>query len=226
MGEAAHKTGSRYVAFGTRSLAVATGAEHSSVAAVLRQLAADSQGWIDLVEPGHGERGDLYALTIPNDLAPMAADLRWDRGRAHALRPAFRELGHVAAFVFEAVEAGRADSITTLVPATGLARSSVHAAVDILTSHGLLERVDGHLHAHPGRLNQVAELVGALEEVTAQLRSYARERAEWHAYLRRHDDHEALPRHAAAEDLAWLWSVLDDDDVGDATLIELVSGAA
>ena len=36
MGEAAMKTGSRYVAFGTRSLSIATGLDHTTVAAHLR----------------------------------------------------------------------------------------------------------------------------------------------------------------------------------------------
>jgi hypothetical protein len=225
MGEAAHKTGSRYVAFGTRSLAVATGAEYSSVAAVLRQLAAEPDGWLDLVLPGRGERGDLYALTIPADLARIAADLRWDKGAAHALRPAFRELGHVAALVFEAVEADRADTITALVPVTGLSRSAVHAAVDVLMSHRLLERTAGGLQAHPERLPQVAELVGALEEVSAQLRSYARDRMLWRAYLRRHDDPEISPRDVEADELAWLWAVFDDEHPPDATIAGAIAAA-
>jgi len=38
VGEAAMKTGSRYVAFGVRSLSVATGLDHTTVAAHLRAL--------------------------------------------------------------------------------------------------------------------------------------------------------------------------------------------
>ena len=38
MGEAAMKTGSRYVAFGTRCLSIATGLDHTTVAAHLRVL--------------------------------------------------------------------------------------------------------------------------------------------------------------------------------------------
>lgn len=217
LGEAAHKTGTRYVAFGTRSLAVAVGADHSTVAAVLRRLASEPGGWIDLIEPARGENADLYELTVPVDLAAMAADLRWDRGQAHALRPVFRTLGVVAALVFEAIETTRADSITTLVGATGIARSSVHEAVDTLTSHGLLERRAGALVALPHQLLRVAELLGVLDDVVAQLRRYAEDRALWQAWLARHDD--VAPRDPA-EDFWWP----PDEDPG-WTLVDTIAAA-
>lgn len=207
LGEAAHKTGTRYVAFGTRSLAVATGTEYSSVAAVLRRLADEPGGWIDLIEPARGERADLYALTIPTDLADAATGMRWDRGHAHALRPVFRELGHVAAFVFEAIEAGRATTVTSLVPATGLHRDTVAKAVDILTAHGLVERDPDGLSAHPERLRAVAEMLGTLDVVTAQLRRYARDRELWRAYLARHDT-DAVPEER--DDIEEFWWPPDD----------------
>ena len=140
----------------------------------------------------------MYELTIPADLADV--DLRWDNGLAHALRPAFRELGHVTAFVFEAIEARRADTITTLVGAVGMARATVSAAVDTLLAYGLAERRDGRLHARPAQLLVVAELLGALEHVAAQVRRHAEQRARWHAWLARHEDH-ALP--GDPDDDAW-----------------------
>ncbi len=219
MGEAAHKSGSRYIAFGTRSLAVASGAEYSSVAAVLRDLAGQTNGWLDLIEPAHGERADLYALTIPGDVEQAGRALRWDRGKAHALRPVFRELGHVAALVFEALEAGRATSVTTLVPATGISRTAVTQAVDVLAGHGLVERTTGGLLPRPDRLGVVAELVGALEAVRIQLRTYARERQEWHAFLGRHEDPVTAPDDVDAE--AWWWP--PDDGDASWTLVDTVA---
>jgi hypothetical protein len=218
LGEAAHKSASRHVGFGTRSLAVATGADYSSVAAVLRALAAEPGGWVDLIEPARGERADLYELTIPEDLADMARDLRWDKGRAHALRPAFRELGHVAAFVFEAIEAGRATTITTLVPATGLSRSAVASAVDALAAHGLVDRSPTGLVAHPDRLRVVAEMVGAGDLVTHQLRRYARDRQIWHAHLARHDPAPVPDEFDVVEDYWWP----PEDDAG-WTLTQMVA---
>lgn len=218
LGEAAHKSGSRYVAFGTRSLAIAVGADHSTVAGVLRKLASEPGGWVDLIEPAHGENADLYELTVPADLVSFAADLRWDRGRAHALRPVFRALGHVAALVFETVESGRADTITTLTTETGIARSTVHDAVDTLAAHGLLERDGTTLAALPHRLLHTAELLGVLEDVQAQLRRYAEQRATWHAWLARHEDDTTTPDYA--EDYWW---PPDDEEEPSWTLIDVIA---
>lgn len=205
MGEAAHKTASRYVAFGVRSLAVAAGAEYSTVAAVLRELAQDPDGWIDLLEPARGERADLYELKIPRQLERTAADLRWDKGHAHALRPAFRALGHVAAFVFEALETGRARTITDLVPATGLSRSAVYEAVERLHAWGLVDRSPNTLTARPEMLRTAAEQLGVLDVVTAQIHRYATERRQWRQFLHRHDTSDEDAATEVQPDDTWWW---------------------
>ncbi|MEL7978393.1 helix-turn-helix domain-containing protein [Isoptericola sp. F-RaC21] len=206
LGGFAHSTGSRYVAVGTRSLAIATGVEHSTVSLALRAAAA--AGWCDRLEAAHGEHADLYALTIPTDLADRADELRWDTGKLHGLRPAFRALGHVAALVFEALETGRAGSVLEAARTTGISRSAVHEAVDALAAWGLVSRdAAGDLVAHSDRLLAAAEQLGALDVVAAQIRTYARHRIAWRAYLQRHDpeaqpgdvDHSPDP-----DDLAWL----------------------
>lgn len=224
MAEAAHMTGSRHVAFGTRSLAVAAGAEYSSVAAVLRRLASDPDGWIDLVEPARGEHADLYELRLPRSLAERAADLRWDKGKVHALRPAFRELGHVAAQVFEAVEIGAARTIGELASVVRCSRSSCYEGVEILLAHGLLERVDGRLVAHPERLLRVAEQLGTLEVVRAQIARYRADRARWHAYLERHDPN-ASPADPAnvLDDVGDTWWWPPDDGAAGWTLVDAVA---
>ena len=72
MGEAAMKTGSRYIAFGTRSLSVATGLDHTTVAAHLRALREEDDPLIDLIENDRGLQGDLYQLRIPDEIAARA----------------------------------------------------------------------------------------------------------------------------------------------------------
>ena len=104
LGEAAMKTGSRYVAFGVRSLSVATGLDHTTVAAHLRALREEDDPLIDLIENDRGLAGDLYQLRIPDQIADRASRVAWRPGKLHALRPVFRELGHPAAFVYEALE--------------------------------------------------------------------------------------------------------------------------
>ena len=85
--------------------------------------------------------------------------------------------------------------------------------MDTLVSHGLLERRSGVLAALPHQLMRVAELLGVLEDVAAQLRRYADQRTQWHAWLARHK-----PDHAAedlSEDYWWppdeeaTWTLLD-----------------
>ena len=121
IGEAAMKTGSRYVAFGTRSLSVATGLDHTTVAAHLRALREEDDPLIDLIENDRGLAGDLYQLRIPDEITTRAGRVAWKAGKLHALRPVFRELGHPAAFVYEALEhtgAGR-NAASTWSPAPG-----------------------------------------------------------------------------------------------------------
>lgn len=214
LAEAAHMTASRHVAFGTRSLAVAAGAEYSSVAAVLRRLAADPDGWIDLVESARGEHADLYELRLPRSLAETAPDLRWDKGKVHALRPAFRELGHVAAQIFEAIEIGAAGTIGELVDVVRCSRSSCYDGVDVLLAYGLLERVDGRLIAHPEALLRVAEQLGTLDVVRAQVSRYRAERARWHAFLERHSTNGSPADPDDDLDEAWWWP---PDDAAGAT---------
>ena len=72
MGEAAMKTGSRYVAFGTRSLSIATGLDHTTVAAHLRALREEDDPLIDLIENDRGLAGDLYQLRIPDEITVRA----------------------------------------------------------------------------------------------------------------------------------------------------------
>ncbi|MET4224530.1 DNA-binding MarR family transcriptional regulator [Oerskovia enterophila] len=214
LGEAAHKAGTRYIAFGTRSLAVSTGLDHSTVSVLLHQLTA--AGWIDRVEEARGENADLYALTLPQTIAETAPGLRWDKGKAHALRPAFRELGHVPALVFEAVEQDLAHTVSDLVTSTGISRRAVHDAVDLLIAWGLLERTAAGLLPHAGILLQVAEHLGVLEAIAAQLRRYATQRATWQNYLARHDDN-ANPREIT--DAEWWWP--PDDAAANWTLVDV-----
>src|SRR4029079_18767330 len=127
MGEAAMKTGSRYIAFGVRSLSVATGRDHTTVAAHLRALRDEDDPLIDLIENDRGLAGDLYQLRIPDEITARAGRIAWRAGKLYALRPVFRELGHPAAFVYEALEhsKGRPERSFDLVTRTGLSRTAV-----------------------------------------------------------------------------------------------------
>lgn len=188
LAEAAHKTGSTTIEMGVRSLAIATGTDHTTVAAHLRALREEPDPFLTLLEEGRGTHGDLYELRIPDAAAQHADTAAWRPGKAHALRPAFRELGVVAAYVYEtiehAVEPGHTLQITR---ATGIARSAVTAALDTLAAWGLIERTVGTWHLRPGAcLHATAEALGVLEAVATQITRYRAERAAWRAWLNRH----------------------------------------
>lgn len=187
LGMAAHQTGTRFVAHGVRSVAIDMGVEFSSAAAVLRRLSDAPDGWIDLVQEGHGRSADTYELRIPSDLDPSVRRLRWAKGRTHGLRPAFRELGRTEALVFEAVETGRADAADRLSEVTGLSAEACRLALATLHAYSLVSETPEGLVAHPDRLLIVAAQVGALEAFRDQLQRYAEQRKQWHAFLARFD---------------------------------------
>ena len=89
IGEAAMKTGSRYVAFGTRSLSIATGLDHTTVAAHLRALREEDDPLIDLIENDRG----LARRPVP------AADPGRDHRPGRPGRVAGREAARAAAGV-------------------------------------------------------------------------------------------------------------------------------
>jgi DNA-binding transcriptional ArsR family regulator len=187
LGAAAHMTGSRFIEFGVRSLAVASGVEHTTVAAHLRALREENDPLVVLVSQGRGTHGDLYCLNLPESLQEAAENRAWDRGKLHSLRPVFRELGMPAAFVYEALEQSSGPlSTSDLVRHTGLSRTAVTEALETLAAWNLSERSGRDLSwrlVAATSLRQLAELFGVLDEVAKQLDRYRAQRALWRQWL-------------------------------------------
>lgn len=190
LGEAAHKTGSRFVEFGVRSLALASGVDASTVSAHLRALRGENEALIALVEGGRGTHGDLYMLQIPAALEDAASTRSWRKGKLYALRPVFRELGFPAAFLYEALEHSPAPlSTADLVRLTGLSRTAAHEALQVLAAWNLVARsgaAGGWLIVPGTSLALLAEHFGIPEAFAAQIRRYRAERAQWRAWLAGH----------------------------------------
>ncbi|MCG2623011.1 MarR family transcriptional regulator [Arthrobacter sp. I2-34] len=187
LGEAAHKSASRFVEFGVRSLAVATGLDHTTVSSHLRALRAEPDPLLVLIEAGRGTRGDLYQLQIPEQLREHSEAAAWRRGKLHALRPVFRELGLPAAFVYEALEHSPTSlSTAELMRITGLSRPAVAQALESMAAWNLVQRDDNWSVVAATSLRAVAELLGVLEAVAEQLARYRAERAAWREWLARH----------------------------------------
>ena len=185
LGEAAHMTASRFIEFGVRSVAVATGLDHTTVGLHLRELRAEKDPLVTLVEEARGTKGDLYMLTVPEELKAAAEDGTWQKGKIHALRPVFRELGLPAAFVYEALENSPGLSTTEVVAATRLSRSAVHEALDVLAGWNLVKRDAGRAWSVVAgtSLKQLAEHFGVLEAVAAQIQRYRDDRVIWREWL-------------------------------------------
>ncbi|WP_308159606.1 MarR family transcriptional regulator [Arthrobacter sp. ISL-65] len=186
LGEAAHMTASRFIEFGDRSLAVATGLDHTTVGAHLRALRSENNPLVTLVEQGRGTKGDLYMLTIPEDLKTAAEDLTWRKGKIHALRPVFRELGLPAAFVYEALEQSPIPLPTMeLVRLTKLSRTAVTEALEILAAWKMISRNTARVWSvvTSTSLKELAEYFGVLEAVAAQMQRYRIERIVWRDWL-------------------------------------------
>ena len=204
LGEAAMKNGSRYIASGTRSLSIATGLDHTTVAAHLRALRDEPDPLIDLIENDRGLAGDLYQLRIPNEITVRASTISWRPGKLHALRPVFRELGHPAALVYEALEAQPARPARSfdLITTTGLGRSTIHDALNTLAAWNLIRHDRGRWVLVTGTdLRMLAEQFGCLDQVRAQINRHRDERAAYRRALRvvdRHPETMNVSEHSAS----------------------------
>ena len=190
LAEAAILTSRLTVEHGNRSLAIATGLDHSTVGRILKRLQNEpsDRALLQLVKPAHGVYANLYELRIPPLLAPACAAKPWRPGRIYAIRPAFRELGLPAAFVYAALEQleHRGEGPIGGRELAALARVGVTATYDALqtlATHGLADRVAGGWRLGSASLAQLAEAWGILDAIRAQLTRYRAERAGWRAWL-------------------------------------------
>jgi DNA-binding transcriptional ArsR family regulator len=204
LGEAAHMTGSRFVEFGDRSIAVATGLDHTTVGSHLRALRSEKDPLVTLVEQGRGTKGDLYMLTMPEDVKTTAEDLAWRKGKIRALRPVFRELGLPAAFVYEALEHSPGLSTAEIVRLTRLSRTAVSEALEVMAAWAMVSRDKdrGWSVVASTSLKDLAEHFGVLEAVAAQLHRYRIERILWKEWLSKNVNTVAELR-SPGEDYPW-----------------------
>jgi len=186
IGEAARKTGSRYVHFGTRSLSIAAGVDHSTVAAHLRVLRIEPDALIDLIEDNRGGDGDLYELLIPHRYADRAVRQDWRPGKLHALRSVFLELGVPAALVYEALEHTREPLRSfDLTKTSGLSRSAVYEALETLAAFHLVEQRRGRWSiVATTSLSVLADQFGVYDTIIALIARHRDERATYRRLLR------------------------------------------
>ncbi|NMR32323.1 MarR family transcriptional regulator [Crystallibacter degradans] len=185
IGEAAHKRGSRFIEFGVRSLAIATGTHETTVARQLRELSRTEAPMIRLAQEGRGLRGDLYELVIPDEYRTRADAKAWRPGKIHALRPVFRELGVASAFVYEAIERADGELISADIARTsGLSPKAVTQALELMAAWNMISRIAGRWHiVKETSLRTLAEYFGVLEAIGRQMQRYRSERVQWLQWL-------------------------------------------
>ena len=196
--------------------------DHTTVAAHLRALRDENDPLIDLMENDRGLAGDLYQLRIPDEIIARATRIAWRPGKLHALRPVFRELGHPAAFVYEALEhTHRAQRSFDLTTSTGLSRRAVHDALQTLAAWNLVTTRGGRWVLSPGAgvaLQQLAEQFGCLEAVRALITRHRSERDAYRRALRIVDQHHQVLGYASGG----YWPPPDPPPDEGETLLELL----
>lgn len=187
LAEAGQKVGSNEIKLGTRSLSVAAGKRtHQAVARNLKVLREQADPFIELVEEHAGVVADTYRLKLPGqyDTANFRSR-RWRKGKIHGLRPAFRELGALAALVYEHLE--RSDEpLSGRHLARDLHRSvdAVATALQSLAAWDLAVRTpQGWLHSPTANLARTAEVLGVVDDIREQLARIKAERELWWAWL-------------------------------------------
>jgi hypothetical protein len=172
---------------GCRSLAVAVGKHHTTVARLLPVLAAESEGMLTKVADARGKAADAYVLQLPDQYADIARELSWRKGKIHGIRPVFRALGDAAALVYEAIERARVSPTTAdLIRTTGISATAVKKSLNEMTALGMIHR-DGKQWriTTTASLTQLAIRMGVMDDYQAHISRNRRDRANWHAYLDR-----------------------------------------
>ncbi|MFF2347562.1 hypothetical protein [Pseudarthrobacter sp. NPDC058119] len=171
---------------GCRSLAVALGKHHVTIARLLPVLAQASDGIITKVVDARHKAADAYLIQLPEHYQQLARELTWRKGRIHAVRPVFRHLGDVAALVYEAIERARYSPTTAdIVRATSISRNAVSTALADMEALGMIRRDGGQWKSTAVDLTNLAARLGVLEDYQSHISRNRFDRALWHAYLDR-----------------------------------------
>ncbi len=179
---------------GCRTLAVAVGKHHGTVARLLPILAANSDGILTKTADARYKAADVYLIQLPEHFQQLARELTWRKGKIHGIRPVFRALGDPAALVYEAIERGRhSPTAAEIIRATGISRNAVDNALADMTALGMIHRDGRHWKITAGTgLTQLAVRLGVLDDVQAHISRNRRERAAWHSWLDRHHAPEPI----------------------------------
>jgi len=171
---------------GCRTLAVAMGKHHVTIARLLPVLVSASDGILTKIADARHKTADIYLIQLPEHYQKLARELTWRKGKIHAVRPVFRALGDATALVYEAIERGHHSPTTAdLVRATGVSRNACSAALSEMEVLGMIRRQGHTWKTTAVNLRMLAARLGVLDDYLEQISRNRHERAAWHAYLDR-----------------------------------------
>ncbi|HEV7754513.1 MAG TPA: hypothetical protein VGO94_01515 [Mycobacteriales bacterium] len=201
LGWAAQCAGDLEVEFGTRALGLSAGKDATTIAAALRELAADPDPFLVKIVDAAGVHADRYRLRIPDGWFDTAAGLRWRPGSIEALHPAFRPLGTVAGLVYEVLDAEGATG-SEVASSAAVSDRAAHTALHLLAEEGLATYAPGRGWTRgPVNPDAVAAANGGFEAAATVSARYRAERTAWHTYLGVAPDHDGqTPRDSLTRD--------------------------
>ncbi|WP_432246252.1 hypothetical protein ACRB8A_20270 (plasmid) [Arthrobacter sp. G.S.26] len=172
---------------GCRTLAVALGKHHGTIARLLPRLAGASDGILTKVMDARHKAADVYLIELPAQYYQLARELTWRKGKIHAIRPVFRALSDPAALIYEAIERGRHSPTTAeIIRTTGLSRSAVDSALANMEALAMIHRASRAWRiTQSTNLSALSVRLGVMDEYQAHIARNRRQRAAWHAYLDR-----------------------------------------
>lgn len=171
---------------GCRTLAVAMGKHHVTIARLLPILVQASDGILTKIADARQKAADVYLIQLPEHYQQLARELTWRKGKIHAIRPVFRALGDVAALAYEAIERGRHSPTTAEVARnSGVSRNACSSALAEMETLGMIQRHGRTWKTTSVNLRMLAARLGVLDDYLDHIRRNRHERAIWHAYLDR-----------------------------------------
>jgi hypothetical protein len=180
LGWAAQVRGSRCIEVGTRTLALAGALlDHSTVAAVLREWRDRTDAPIVLIRTGAGDRGDLYELTIPDELAHHWDGRPLPTGRIGRVDPVWAQIGLPEWCLYEAIARGATGSAPELAAVAAVSRGEAYKALAVLADHGLVTKIGTSWRRTRRTLTGLARRLGTAALVAARAAAYAVERSAW-----------------------------------------------
>lgn len=177
--EAAMKRQSQAIEFGNRSLSLSASVDQSSVGRILNLLAAEDDPVLVRTREAEGVYAHEYTLRMPIHSDGLERK-PFKNGMILGIRPAFRELGLPAAFVYAVLErAVSPHRVRDIAERSFLSAGAAQDALLTLSVYGLAERTKGGWILGSSDVARIAELLEVDVVIVALVERFRAERRAW-----------------------------------------------